>query len=213
MSKKIPIEECIGKRYGRWLTIEEGLKDKRGLRTMKCVCDCGTIRDVPLSRLRFGSSQSCGCINIEIHTERLTSHNMCYTPEYKTWESMKRRCTMPSQDRFKNYGGRGITVCDRWFNSFENFFEDMGIKPDRYSIERIDNDGNYEPSNCKWIPLNEQQSNTTQNHLLTFQGITKTLSKWAKDVGLKQPTLRRRLKNGWSIERALTESLTPSRWS
>jgi hypothetical protein len=127
------------------------------------------------------------------------------TPEYGSWHAMIGRCTKPDNDCFEYYGGRGITVCDRWLTSFENFLTDMGPKPSlHHTIERIDNNKGYEPGNCKWATLSEQARNRRDNVLLEHDEKVQCLAAWADDLGIKQTTLRMRLKRGWSAERILT---------
>lgn len=130
------------------------------------------------------------------------------TATYKTWEAMIRRCTMPSQQSYPLYGGRGISVCERWLK-FENFLADMGEKPAGMSIDRKDSAGNYEPENCRWATQKEQQRNRRGNRLLTHDGITATVAEWADRTGMKSAMIRSRIDDyGWSIERSLT---TPAR--
>ena len=122
---------------------------------------------------------------------------------YFTWCDMRKRCLLPSHKNYGRYGGRGITICDRW-NSFDNFFADMGEKPKGLTIERIDVNGNYYPENCKWASRKEQNKNRNSNVKITFNGITKIVSEWADELGISKFCIRYRLKAGWSIERALT---------
>ena len=125
-------------------------------------CDCGTEKEIMDSSVKRGNTKSCGCLLRENgrKTAKLnTTHGMRYTKEYECWKSMKQRCSNPNKDGYKNYGGRGIKVCDRWLNSFENFYADMGPKPVGHSIDRINNDGNYEPKNCKWSSNSDQAYN------------------------------------------------------
>lgn len=161
---KIRFKIVTGSRYGRLTVIGEvepyiasGIK----LRRVECLCDCGNT-SFPLWRnVRIGTSSSCGCYGLECRKghPKTKTHGMSGTPEYRSWAAMRNRCTNPDNKGFKNYGGRGITVCERWMNSFENFYSDMGPRPDGFSIDRIDSDGNYEPSNCRWASMEVQVIN------------------------------------------------------
>lgn len=124
-------------------------------------------------------------------------------PAYQVWADMKQRCLNPKVPQYHNYGGRGITVCDRWLSSFENFLIDMGEKPAGKSIDRINNDGNYEPGNCRWATSKEQRDNQRTTHLIEIQGVTKPLRDWARDYGIHETTIHGRLRRGWDIESAV----------
>lgn len=133
------------------------------------------------------------------HTTHLSSSST-----YKSWHMMKQRCLNPNYSQYNDYGGRGITVCKRWY-MFENFLADMGERPLDTSLERINNNKGYSSSNCRWANKNEQQRNRRNNRLITFRGVTKCLSDWADDLGLKQHSLSMRMDvYGWTIEKALT---------
>ncbi len=123
------------------------------------------------------------------------------------WRGIIHRCHYETCREYRWYGARGIAVCDRWRKSFDAFLEDMGGRPEGMSIERVDNDGNYEPTNCKWIPRTEQSHNQRSNKLLTFEGETLHIAGWARKVGLKRTTLEHRLKKGWAVRDALTVPL------
>jgi hypothetical protein len=125
------------------------------------------------------------------------------TLTYRCWANMIQRCTNPRRALYRTYGGRGITVCERW-RRFENFLADMGEQPTEMSLDRIDNNGNYEPGNCRWATRAEQSRNTSRNRMLTFNGVTQCAADWAAAVGIPWPTIHRRLKDGWPIERVLT---------
>lgn len=131
-------------------------------------------------------------------------------PLYSVWQGMKRRCQNPRDAKFSNYGGRGIRVCERWSVSFSAFAEDMGPRPSpNHSIDRIDNDGNYEPGNCRWATREEQQNNRGNCRFLTFAGVQATVAEWSRMTGLSEGAIARRLRDGMSVESALTEPLTP----
>lgn len=131
-----------------------------------------------------------------------------YRPEYKAWEHMKHRCANPNNTRYARYGGRGITVCERWINSFANFYADMGARPSpKHSLERINNDGNYESANCRWATPAEQSQNTALTKLISYDGLTLSLAGWARRLGASQATLTCRFQRGWPLERVLTPPL------
>ena len=187
-----------GRKFGRWTVIKLAEKGKqRGVR-WKCKCSCGNIRDVLGVNLLNTKSQSCGCLRIETNTK----HGMEGTEVYTVWSSMLARCRTKTHEAYKDYGGRGIAVCSRWLE-FENFLADMGERPKGLSIERIDNDGNYEPSNCKWATRKEQGINQRSNHNITYNGQTHCVSEWARILGISRVTLSSRLRRGWPVKRAL----------
>lgn len=125
------------------------------------------------------------------------------TPTYSSWADMVQRCTNPKRKRYADYGGRGIQVCDRW-RKFENFLADMGPRPEGMELDRIENDGNYEPGNCRWSTPTTQSNNRRSNRLLSFNGETLTVADWARRTGISAPAIAKRLKRGWSIEKALS---------
>ena len=154
--------DLTDKRFCRLIVVEK--TDRRsgsnGSIVWKCKCDCGKETFVSSDNLRSGNTTSCGCLQKERASETKTIHRQSYSSEYRAWQNMKARCYNPNNKYYKNYGERGIEVCDRWKDSFENFFEDMGPKPSsKHSIDRIDVNGNYEPENCKWSTDQEQARN------------------------------------------------------
>ena len=175
--------DISGKKYERWTVI-----DYAGNKYWNCICDCGTCRKVEGHHLRSGMSRSCGCLQKEIVSKISTKHGQSKAGNkssiHTTWQNIKKRCCDIKNAHYKNYGGRGINICDRWINSFENFYADMGDKPtEKHTIERINNDGNYEPSNCRWATREEQQANKrTRKDALIHEGITTT--EWAKKLGI-----------------------------
>jgi len=142
----------------------------------------------------------------------MTTHGMSVSVEYKTWNRMKQRCLNPKNRFYKNYGQRGITVCDRWL-TFELFFEDMGYRPsDVHSLDRINVDGNYEPSNCRWATYSVQQNNKRTNIKITYKDKTQSISDWCEELRLSYTTTQNRLKHGWPVEEAFEAKAYRSKW-
>lgn len=170
-----------------------------------CQCSCGTQKDVAQIQLVAGKVRSCGCLRRDVWRAKMTTHGMTNDPRYGIWGHIKYRCTNPADSEYHAYGGRGIRVCDRWMNDFQAFVLDMGPRPTpQHSIERIDNDGNYEPSNCRWATRLEQAANKRNTIRLTLNGETKRLVEWAAIYGLPHTVLATRIKNGWNAEDAIT---------
>lgn len=178
-----------GTRFGR-LTVLLFVERSKGHIYYLCRCDCGNERRVSRAALRNGKTKSCGCLMRDINIRRSTTHGQASqgrpTREYMVWSNIKRRCLDPSNKSYKDYGGRGITVCERWLGSFEAFFENMGLCPEGYSIDRRDNEGNYEPGNCFWASREHQNSNKRSNILIEYEGRTFTLAGLARHLGLKK---------------------------
>ena len=149
----------IGQRFNRLTVIKRKNNDKNNRARWLCLCNCSQLTIISTDSLRGGIIKSCGCLKSERNKERLTLHGKTTTREYKTWIGMKARCYSPKEDSYKYYGARGIKICNRWINSFKNFFKDMGEKPKGLTLERINNDGDYKLSNCKWASPKEQANN------------------------------------------------------
>lgn len=213
MSKRSHVE--AGDRYGRLTVIEEVepriyAARRRRRRRFKCQCECGETTIVDMPNLRNGHTSSCGCLQRESRYLATSTHGKRHTRTYKSWATMKQRCLNPQNAKYPRYGGRGITVCDRWKESFEAFLEDMGECPDERTIDRINNDLGYFKNNCRWATGIEQQRNKGTNAHLTFQGRTMCNAAWAEEVGLSAATLWRRINNlGFTVEEALTLPVMP----
>lgn len=189
----------VGQRFRHLIVL--GVVDNGAGRTaISCRCDCGEICERDSSEVRRGKSRTCGC---EMQTHGYAGRRRC--PAYTVWALMRSRCNNINGKDYSFYGGRGITVCDRW-NEFKNFFADMGNPPRGHWIERIDNDGNYEPGNCRWATRLDQARNRRNNRKVVAFGETKCLSAWVEDgrcrVGYR--TLLHRLNLGWKSEPAIT---------
>lgn len=180
-----------------------------------CICDCGREKKVGINRFTpsFLAKNShveisCGCIPRAYTSRKTHGHSFRnnVSSEYLSWNGMKARCYNEKTPSYHRYGGRGISICDRWINSFSNFLKDMGKKPsDNYSIDRIDNDGNYSPENCRWATNKMQVNNSTGARLLTYKNETLCCSDWAKKIGISLTMLLNRLKKGDSIEDIINE--------
>ena len=194
--------ELTGKRFGKLVVIGRAGRDKHYNTRWLCRCDCGNETVVLGGNLTRGASMSCGCTRGGKPT-----HGHCGERIYTNWKQMKKRCSNPNDKYFKDYGGRGINVCKEWddFDQFYKWAMEHGYS-DELTIDRIDNDGDYCPDNCRWATQKEQARNKRNNHLLTYNGETLTMVDWAEIVGIPYNTLERRINAlGWSVERALTE--------
>lgn len=183
--------DLSGARFGRLVaSCIGGLRGAR--RTWVCKCDCGKTIEVVTNRLTSGHTKSCGCLkaergadNIAVATERRKTHGMTKTKIFSLWSSMIERCSNPNKDRYAGYGGRGIYVCDRW-KVFENFYADMGERPEGHSLDRIDNDGPYSPENCRWAPIKTQNRNKQRTRFLVVGGVRKPLMAVADELGISK---------------------------
>ena len=197
-----------GQVFGRLTVISRDIKRGK-IWYWICRCECGTKKAIRSDCLRDGASKSCGCLRHELHLAKITTHGGKGSLAYGSWMSMRRRCLDASSKDFFRYGGNGVTVCERW-KEFANFLADMGERPSRkHTLDRFpNNEGNYEPGNCRWATWPEQQSNKRTNHIVECGGMSLTLAEWSKKTGILSSTLRRRLAAGWSVELTLA---SPSR--
>lgn len=194
----------LGQRFGRLTVIgDAGMDATRKNKVWQCQCDCGQTRAVPTAKLTRGHYVSCGCYRRELLEGSRQSHGMSKTRTYKIWKGMHYRCTNPKCAKYHRYCRRGIEVCKRW-DKFGNFYDDMGAAPKGMSIDRIDNDGDYEPSNCRWATPRTQARSYSRH--ISHHGETKTIAAWASEQGVDRRALKARLDRGWSIDRALNQS-------
>lgn len=189
-----PLDNLMSRRFGRLLVVGGPAPRGNGV-DWTCVCDCSAIKTVSGSNLRAGETLSCGCLNRELRAQRNTTHGASKSPEYNVWLAMRRRCRSESDVKYADYGGRGIKVCARWAESFEKFLADMGPRPSaKHEIDRRDNDGNYEPGNCRWATRTQQNRNTRRTHFVTLNGERMAMSECAERLGVTRGTIEHALK-------------------
>ncbi len=203
MSRLIDI---TGNRYNNLVVIKKAYSTEKGIPVWECLCDCGKTTLVRGSNLKSGAVKSCGCLVRQ--KGRNSTHGMSHTRLYHVWVGMRNRCYNKSFRSFKDYGLRGIKVCDEWKNSFESFMKwanENGYN-DGLTIERINIDDDYCPSNCTWIPANQQQGNRRICYSIQYNGQTKNLADWCNELGLEYKRTHNRIfKLGWSFEKAISE--------
>ena len=208
----IKFMDLTGQKYNRLTVLEYAGRDKYNCTMWKCRCDCGNIKVVKGKYLRNGNTKSCGCLNIDRIKERnrvlKRTHGETKTKLFHVWAGIKTRCNNPNAIGYHIYGGRGIKMCKEWDSSFEAF-RDWALANgfrEELQIDRIDTNGNYEPSNCRWVTSKENNRNRRSNTLITYNGETHCIAEWADIVGIKYDVLQRRLwSKNYTIERALTE--------
>ena len=205
----------IGEKYNKLLVIEEVEKQGK-CRMFKCLCDCGKTTIVSMNNMRSCKIVSCGCHKRDQTILRCTTHNQRHTHLYEIWKGIKQRCYNPKHRAYHNWGGRGIKVCDEWKDNFQAFYDWSyasgytfeNHKQDekrKLTLDRIDNDGNYEPSNCRWVTRKVQASNMRHTKLITINGETKCLAEWCRVLNIHRWTYANRIKKGMTPEEALTK--------
>lgn len=189
----------IGQRFGRLVVTNE--EEPVGRQTMwECACDCGNIIITATRMLRLSGKTSCGCDTFEKVSSKLSTHGLSRSTTYQSWKMMKSRCLNPNYNFYSYYGGRGISICQEWVDSFEAFLKDMGERPDGLTLDRINYDGDYEPSNCRWASREDQVDNRRNGILYSFKGITLSPKEWARVLGVKRSQLYLATYHGATIE-------------
>lgn len=196
--------DLTGLRFGRLVAIRQAANRKKQS-YWHCACDCGVTKDIQLGALRSGHSRSCGCLAKDKTRAAMSTHGATKTAEYKVWRGIVDRCNYPTHNAYRNYGGRGVT---NKFGTFEQFFAELGARPSpKFTVERIDNNGHYEPGNVRWATRKEQAANTRRAIILEIGGVSRPLTEWAEISGVSAGTLHARLKRGWCASDALTKPL------
>lgn len=196
-----------GERFARLVVLGPVAKVRNEIKWL-CQCDCGGSTVTTISSLRSGHTKSCGCVSRELSRQRRTTHSLSTSETYTTYQLMMQRCKQPKYKCFAAYGGRGISVCVEWKGNFQAFYdhvsqlENFGVEG--MTLDRIDNDKNYEPDNVRWATIKDQQRNRRNNRLVTYRDKTQCLSAWAEELGIDRRTLTRRLNKGLSPEEAFT---------
>lgn len=205
------MNDLTGQRFGRLLVLNREGSDRNKNALWRCRCDCGTEKVVCGRDLKNGDTKSCGCLHRESVKQTMTTHGLSKTRLYRVWAGMKNRCYNQHCDNYQYYGAKGVTMCDEWRNSFSSF-KDWAIEngyddtqpAQGCTIDRIDNTLGYTPANCRWANHIEQCNNQGSNKILTFNGKSMTIADWAREIGIKYTTLRARIRNGMTVEDALS---------
>lgn len=200
------LRDLKGQSFGKLMVIDRAEVDKSGV-WWNCSCDCGEIKAIRGQSLTSGDTKSCGCHSVKFRTPLNTTHGEASnTPEWSAWQNMKQRCLCHTHKSYRNYGGRGIKVSKEWTDSYIRFLMDMGRRPTpKHSLDRIDNNGDYEPGNCRWTTTSMQSNNKSNNKIIKYRGVTRTLGQWSNIFSIKRKMLYARLCRGWDIEKTLNQ--------
>lgn len=204
----------LNKKYNSLTIIKEvePKRDSKGhkVRQVECSCDCGNVKVVNLNDVKSGKTKSCGCKKALSNT----SHGMCKTPEYNSWRNMIKRCYNSDHSAYKNYGGRGIKVCDEWKSSFMSFYRDMGKRPERTTLDRIDVNGDYNKENCRWASTKTQNINKRNVKSLSHNGVNRTVREWYEYFEMSKKNVKyttflsRIVRLGWSLDESVAGKRT-----
>lgn len=198
------IHDLTNKKFGR-LSVVGRTTNKGKCVAWECLCDCGKTKIAITTNLTRGLTKSCGCLHSEVTSKAASTHGMSKSRIFTIWQNMLARCSNQNRNDYLNYGGRGISVCDWWAASFENFLKDMGNPPSRdHSLDRINVDGNYCAENCRWATSQEQALNKRTNRIIEFNGITAPLKEHCNILGISYKSVHARITRGWSVSDALT---------
>lgn len=204
--------DLTGRRFGRLLVVNRANKNSFGEALWECQCDCGNSHIAKGSSLRRGKCLSCGCYQRECISKAHTKHNMYGTRLYHIWSGMIQRCTNPNNSKYKNYGKRGIKVCDEW-KDFSNFYKWASATnyAENLTIDRVDVNGNYTPDNCRWTTINIQENNRTNNFVISICGTSHTLAEWCRIYHISYSTVQERIRHNWDITTAITTPIRKRR--
>lgn len=198
-------ENLIDRAFSKLVVVNRAEDTRDGRPQWRCLCECGNFTIVSSRNLRSGGTKSCGCWRKEKIGQERKTHGMSKTTIYYIWSGIRKRCMDRKHPQYHRYGGRGINICLRWRYSFDNFLADMGERPsNRHSVERDDNDGDYEPNNCKWATAKEQANNRRNNRKMLFEGELLSVAEIARRIGIGRDTLTYRLNHGYSLDDAAT---------
>ena len=207
------IKNLTGQVFGRLTVMDCAGVNAHGSALWKCKCECGTIKTIDGQHLRKGAIKSCGCLRKDLPATMFRTHGLRNHPLYVVWVDMRRRCDNKTNSRYKDYGGRGITICEEWYD-FKKFYDwaIAGYKKG-LSLDRINNDGNYEPSNCRWATRTEQANNKRNNRTICIDGVNKHLLEWCHEYNIEPSTALTRIKRGWSEKDAITKPVRKGKYA